>query len=171
MNTFYKDLKYSLDLRTHKAFNDFYYKKFAGLERVETIDYETQPELQLSGIDKILHFSNGAKATIDEKKRRKAYNDIYLELWSNYSLKRLGWVYTAQCDYIVYFIEPTQTVYILPLLLLQGALRKHRKQWTCEYGTISYAINGNVKAVGLPVPADVLLNAIHEQMQGYYKSL
>jgi hypothetical protein len=167
-NDFYIDLQYSLDLRTHEAFNKFYFSYFAGLQRVETIDYETQPELQLSGIDKIIHFSNGATATIDEKKRRVDYGDIYLELWSNYTLKRLGWIYTATCDYIVYFIEPSQKVYVLPLLLLQSALRKHRKAWTCEHGIKRYFHNGIIKSVGLTVPPEELLNAIQQQMADNY---
>lgn len=168
MSQFDIDLAYSLEQRSNEVFNHFYFNHFAKLQRVEMVEYETQPELQLNGVDKILHFNNGNTVTIDEKKRRKNYNDIFLELWSNYNSRNLGWVYTAQCDYIVYFIEPTQKVYILPVLLLQGALRKHRKKWTDKYNVKKTKEKRIIKAVGLPVPPEVLLNAIKEEMDDYY---
>jgi hypothetical protein len=163
-NNFYKDLAYSLDISKNEEFDRFYNDKFPDLKKIETV---TDKETQLKGIDKILTFENGSIITIDEKIRRKDYGDIYIELFSNLERQKKGWAYTSQCDYIVYYIEPTQQVYLLPVFLLRKAIRKHRKQWERTCKTV-LSKNSLYTSYGLAIPKEILLGAITAEMTDSY---
>lgn len=125
VNDFYKDLEWSLDSAEDKLFNEFYYKAFPNLKEIEFCE---DMERQRKGFDKILHFNNGNWFAIDEKKRRVDYGDVLLEVWSVDKIKR-GWLFTCQCDYIVYAIMPTRKVYLLPSILLKKAWLTNQNKW------------------------------------------
>jgi len=141
---------------------------FPDLETVELIqDIETQRK----GIDKILYFSNGKQVTIDEKKRRKDYGDILLELWSVWEEKKKGWLLTTQCDYIVYAIMLSKKVYLLPTLLLKMAWKENKVIWLTQAKNknnnfhIINALNKNYTTVSIAIPTEILLKAIANQME------
>jgi len=159
-NDFNTDLQYSLDERESEIFDRFYYRIFPGLKFIELVkDLETQKK----GIDKILHFKNGKTVTIDEKKRRTDYGDILLELWSVWEQRKYGWLYTCQCDYIVYAVMPTQKVYLLPSLLLKRAWLTNSREWLKKYKKIS-ADNKTYTTKSVAIPVNVLLKAISAEM-------
>ena len=159
-NDFHTDLKYSLENRDDETLNEFYMKAFPLAERIEFCENLV---LQKKGIDKIIHFKDEKTITIDEKKRRKDYGDILLELWSNKERRTPGWLYYSQCDYIVYAVLPTKTVYLLPTLLLQMAWKNNKYEWLKKYKR-SMANNNYYNTENIAIPANILLQAISNEM-------
>src|SRR3990167_6318389 len=100
LNDFKTDLEYSLEENDNKLFENFYRKIFG--EQLIKIEEVNDKELQFKGVDKILHFKSGKKIMIDEKKRRKDWNDIAIEIYSNMEKKTLGWSFKPFPDYFLY---------------------------------------------------------------------
>ncbi len=159
-NDFNIDLEYSLEERENEMFDRFYFRTFPSLD---TIHFAEDMETQRKGIDKILKFKSGYTVTIDEKKRRKDYGDILLELWSVWERKKRGWLYTCQCDYIVYAVMPTKKVYLLPTLLLKKAWLKNHSNWLVKYKRIDAKNKGYITK-SIAIPAEELLYEISRQM-------
>lgn len=160
-NDFTLDLEYSLEERENDLFDSFYYRVFPGLESIRFAD---DIETQKKGIDKILHFKSGYTVTVDEKKRRKDYGDILLELWSVWERRKRGWLYTCKCDYIVYAIMPSRKVYLLPTLLLKKAWLKNQIKWGKEYKEIT-AYNEGYVTKNIAIPTEVLLEELSCEMK------
>lgn len=160
INNFNNDLNYSLDKREDDLLNRFYNKAFPNIERIEFV---SDLSSQKRGIDKIIYFKSGKQVTIDEKKRRKDYGDILLEIWSVLENKKRGWLYTCQCDYIVYIVLSIKRIYLLPALLLKKAWNKNKEKWLTKY-RYKDAINKGYTTRNIPIPANELLEAITEQM-------
>jgi len=158
VNDFSVDLEYSLDSSEDKMFNEFYYKAFPNIKEIEFCE---DMERQRKGFDKIIHFNNGNWFAIDEKKRRVDYGDILLEIWSVDNRKR-GWLYTCQCDYIVYAIMPTKKIYLLPTLLLKKAWITNKDKWI-KYKPI-IAINDGYVTESRAIEIKELLSAISYEM-------
>lgn len=159
LNDFATDLEYSLDEDDNELLDRFYYRIFPGLASIEFVKNLRD---QKRGVDKILYFQNGGTVTIDEKKRRKDYGDIALEIYHKGKDRRLGWFFTAQCDYIVYIVMPTRKIYLLPLLSLRMAWRKNREKWLKYKRIISH--NKNYDTFSIPVPPQELLDAIGSEI-------
>jgi len=162
IHDFQTDLEYSLKASENTMFHRFYFRVFPHLLRVETVRDEL---LQKQGVDKILHFEGHKTILIDEKKRRKDYGDILLEEYSDYDRRKPGWLSKDKhTDYIVYAIMPSQKVYLLPFLILQLVWIKHYKDWKEKYNRV-YSLNRTYRTSNLPIPTDVLLQAMKEEMQ------
>jgi len=159
VNDFKVDLEWSLDSSEDELFNDFYYKAFPNIKEIEFCE---DMERQRKGFDKIIHFQNGNWFAIDEKKRRVDYGDILLEIWSVDKKKR-GWLYTCQCDYIVYAIMPTKKIYLLPTLLLKKAWITNKDKWI-NYKPI-IARNKTYVTESRSIKTDELLSAISNEMK------
>lgn len=159
-NDFHKDLEYSLECRDDEILNEFYIRAFPLAERIEFCE---DMDSQTSGVDKIIHFPGGRMVTVDEKKRRKDYGDILLELLKNKEKKRPGWLFYSECDYIVYAVMDAKKVYLLPVLLLQMAWKNNRKTWEGKYEKKD-ALNIGYTTQNIPIPTSVLLNAIRSEM-------
>lgn len=160
IHKFDDELLYSLDLEESKYLDSVYKQIFPGLEDIRFI--ETRAE-QRKGMDKRLHFENGATITFEEKKRRVAYGDILLEIWSVWEKRIEGWLYTSHADYISYFIPSSQKLYILPLLLLRKAWARNQEQWTDQYRELR-AKNEGYTTISRAIPTNVLLSAIQREM-------
>lgn len=162
IHDFQTDLEYSLEAGENAMFNRFYFRVFPHLLRVEKVRGEL---LQKQGVDKILHFEGGKTILIDEKKRRKDYGDILLEEYSDYDKKKVGWLSkNRHTDYIVYAIMPNQKVYLLPFLILQLVWIKYYKDWKTKYNRV-FSLNRTYRTSNLPIPTNVLLQTIKEEMQ------
>jgi len=168
MNNFNKDLQYSFDLKDENFINNFYFKVFPNLERIENV---IEMELQKRGIDKVLHFKNGKQILIDEKKRRVNYGDILIEEFSNYENKKWGWIgRDKHTDYIIYIIMDIQKIYLLPFLLLQKAWINNYKLWVSDYGR-KFAKNYNKNnefiytTSNIAIPTNVLFEAIKKEFE------
>lgn len=160
-NDFHTDLEYSLEERENEMFDAFYYRVFPGLKSIEFIVDLAE---QRKGIDKILYMRSGKEVTIDEKKRREDYGDILLELWSIWEKRKRGWLYTCQCDYIVYAVMPSKKVYLLPSLLLKRAWVTNQGKWQGKYKEITARNKGYVTK-SIAIPTKELLQAIAAEMQ------
>lgn len=161
MNDFCLDLKYSLDERDNKIFDDFYYSAFPLLEKIEFCE---SMEFQTKGIDKLLYLQTSKVISIDEKKRRKDYGDIALELWKNKERKKPGWLFYSQCDYIVYAIIPSNKVFLLPTLLLQLAWKNNKFDWLSKYPR-KLADNKFYHTENICIPENVIIEAIKNELQ------
>jgi len=161
MGQFNIDLEYSLKEGEDELLNNFYFRLFPQLKEIQIVQ---QIDLQKQGIDKILIFQNGKEIWIDEKKRRIAYPDILLEEYSNFDKKIWGWLgRTKKTDYIVYAVMPSKKVYLLPFLLLQKVWLKNYQNWLNQYGRL-FAQNKDYRTSNIPVPTQILLEAIKKEM-------
>lgn len=131
------------------------------------MDYKTNKQEQLKGIDKKIFLKNGKAVTIDEKVRRVSYPDIFIELISNTKTGKLGWLYYTTSDYIMYYIEPTRKAYLLPFELLKMAWIENKVLWQKDY-KLKECINGNYSSKGICIPIQILLKSISEQMVKTY---
>lgn len=163
MNDFKKDLEYSLEENENQLFDDFYFRAFKNLERIEIV---SDLSLQKQGVDKKLIFSSGKVLMVDEKKRRVDYGDILLEEWSVVETKKIGWTGdpNKHTDYIVYVIMPTCKVYLLPYVLLQMAWRANWHNWKDIY-RVRDATNKGYHTSNLAIPVGILMGAIKEQIE------
>jgi hypothetical protein len=150
-----------MDMRDDKDLNRFYLSAFPTAQRVEFCEDMAE---QRRGVDKIIHFPNGRSVTVDEKKRRKDYGDILLELWSRYEERKPGWLFYSQCDYIVYAVLEARKIYLLPLLLLQTAWTNKKTEWLKLY-EMKPAKNKNYTTINIPIPTQELLNTIRAEME------
>lgn len=150
-----------MEKRDDKNLDLFYLSAFPNALKVEFCDDMTE---QRRGIDKIIHFQGGRTVTVDEKKRRKDYGDILLELWSRYEQRKPGWLFYSQCDYIVYAILEARKIYLLPLLLLQTAWTNNKVAWLRAYKQ-KPAENKGYTTINIPIPTQELLGAIRKEME------
>lgn len=119
---------------------------------------------QRGGIDRVITLTSGKTLYVDEKVRRKHYDDIFLEYWSDHEGRRPGWVEKdLACDYIAYAFAETQTCYLLPFLQLRRAWRLNRNEWFELYGNRPVPNNGYT-TIGIPVPVAEVLGAITDAL-------
>lgn len=119
---------------------------------------------QRGGIDRLLTLSCGRTYSVDEKVRTRDWPDILLEQWSDEARRSPGWIQKPlACDFIAYAFAPSGVCYLLPVPALQRAWRHHGREWLQLYGT-RRAYNHGWVSVGVPVPKDVLLQAMAEAM-------
>lgn len=123
---------------------------------------------QRAGIDRVVTLATGKVVKIDEKVRRKDYDDILLERWSDLDRKTPGWVQKPlDADFIAYAFEPSCRCYLLPVLPLQRSWRVNGREWVAAYGT-RHARNEDKVAhrtwttESVPVPIPRLLEALTE---------
>ena len=165
-NDFDIDLEYSLIEKDNEIFDNFYKRVFPGVDKIEFFD---ALEMQFKGIDKRIWLKGGNSFTIDEKKRRKKYPDILLEIWSNFEKKKPGWLFTCQCDYIVYAIMPNSKIYMLPSILLKKAFISNRKKWlsyrSIEAKTKDKNTGEYYTTLNRAIPTKELLTAISKEME------
>lgn len=155
MNCYTEDLKYS---ESRKFWEQAYKEAFPTM-----LGFHRHPDdgwHQRFGVDVTVVLKGSKTIRIDEKVRRKPYNDIGLEFASNVATGTPGWVCKdLLCDYIAYAIEPRGVVYFLPTLQLQIAWSKKGEEWK-ERFRVKYADNGNYQTAFVPVPVNELYSAI-----------
>ena len=94
-----------LEKEASPILNGWYRSNFRNLLAI--IDVTDNLFYRKVGIDKFLIFrcpdvANLVHFSIDEKVRRKSYQDIIAETWSKWQKEIPGWVWTCKADYIVY---------------------------------------------------------------------
>lgn len=137
-----------------------YRKAFPGIQSINSV--RNDGWAQRAGIDRILVLNSGKVIKVDEKVRSKDFFDILLERWSDEARGRPGWVQKPlDCDFIAYAFAKSGLCYLLPTLLLQRAWREFGRHWIDTYKEVRAQNRGYV-TVSVPVPTDVLLDAIRE---------
>ena len=99
---------------------------------------------------------------IDEKKRRKDWNDIAIEIYSNMEKKTLGWSFKPFPDYFLYVFMKSGRCYLLPALLLKLWVKKNLN--AMDIFQRVEAKNHNYTTLSYAVPIDILLNGLREIM-------
>ncbi len=146
---------WSLAKRDEPFWESVYRKAFPNLLRTELC---SDLELQLHGIDRILHLSNGHVLYVDEKKREKDYPDILLEYQS--SETRPGWIEKdGAIDYLAYAFIPTRRCYLFPWAMLRRAWLAYGEEWKAEYQRVP-ARNETYTTWSIAIPIPVLRSAV-----------
>jgi len=171
MNEFAQDLKFSTDASTQDFWFSIYERAFHNMVKREVVEpgFAHWEHYQRQGIDSVITLSNHRMICIDEKVRRKKWNDIALEIMSNKQKGTPGWMNKdLTIDYLAYAFLPTQEVYLYPWPMLKRAWGKYHNQWLVKYGKINAAnkVNGRFAytTVSCPVPIDVLNSSVSEMM-------
>jgi hypothetical protein len=120
MHDFNQDLAYSRSQSDAPYWKQVYQKAFPDMTSM--VDVRKDGWAQRGGIDRIIITTCGRIWKIDEKVRRRAYDDILLEFISNDITGSLGWIEKdLACDFIAYALVPTQQCYLFPVRPLQRA--------------------------------------------------
>lgn len=163
LNDFRADLEYSEDPNDEPFWQEFYKKAFPDMVINRTCPGNT-PE-QWMGIDRKILLASGLVINIQEKKRRKYYPDILLEIISNDKTGALGWMEKQlQIDYFAYAKMPRREIYLFDWQALRQVWLKYREQWLKKYGTRK-SLNLGYTTINVPVPDQILLNAIFRAMR------
>jgi hypothetical protein len=151
-------------------------------DHVALVDLRHDGWHQRAGRDRAVVLSSGQTIYVDEKVRRKSYDDIAVEIWSVYPKRGFapypavagatpGWARKAMgCDWLAYAFEPARTCYLFPFLGVRAALEKHRSLWAANAtkGEVGFrwvvADNERYNTVSIAVPIWILNEAIHEAM-------
>jgi len=139
--------------------DNFYQSIFGRSSIVKTIPANTQLQM-IHGIDKTIILPNQSTVNIEEKIRYKDYSDFLIEITSNVELNTPGWIEKESlADYLVYFIQPTKTVYVMKFKDIQAEWRKHKLLWSMlfpthtTYSRTSYGNIYTVKNIAIPFHA------------------
>ena len=161
---FHDDMGWSLTGRHEPFWNAVYHKAFPNLVQTELC---SDIPRQKQGIDRLLYLSNGKTLTVDEKKRKKVYGDILLEVISNEAYGTPGWMEKdLSIDYLAYAFMPIQRCYLFPWPMLRRAWCQYGDKWRSEYGTRRSSTDveetGKIVywTVNVPVPIEVLRRAV-----------
>jgi len=110
---------YQIDKRLEEdaslKFDACYMTYFSNLVKIVRI---TDKWLQLRGHDVHLFFRDGTRFVIDEKARRKDWDDILIEYLSNQETGRVGWIYRNESDSLAYLF-PTKGCYLLDTKMIR----------------------------------------------------
>ena len=170
---FYTDFQFSLGER--EKFDMYLLRK--AISKCIKVE-KTTDELDRKGIDYIATLSGGALVYIDAKTRRRVrlvngYPELALEMWSvkpqNGNTGKIGWTLNTESntDMILYTFPKDQWkyFYLIPFQFLRMAFQTHGKEWFKIYGS-RVQENGLWKSECMFVPANIVLDAVSEQMTG-----
>lgn len=159
---FQDDLAYSHAQSDQPFWGEVYRQAFPDMETMSNVRKDCLA--QRGGIDRIILTKSGRVWTIDEKARRKVYDDILLEYVSNDRTQAPGWVVKElMCDFIAYAQVPVRKCFLLPVLSLQRAWQLRGKHWLEIYGTRT-AWNNDYCTLNCPVPYSELMRRMSEAM-------
>lgn len=158
MHDFHTDLAYSHAQSDQPWWEQVYRQAFPSM--VTMVDVRKDGWAQRGGIDRLVVLRDGTSIKVDEKVRRQDYDDILLERWSDRDRQVPGWVQKdLTCDFIAYAFARSGFCYLLPFQPLRRAWRTRGKEWIATYRAV-LADNGSYVTESVPVPTDVLLDAI-----------
>lgn len=171
MNYFFEKLEYSLGAQ--KKFDCEILKSHIP-KCVSVI--KTDTETDKTGIDYIATLKGGAEIYIDAKTRvggcSKYWDgqpELCIETWSVKEKAIPGWTYkeSTKVDYILYTFAPEDYsgYFFIPFQLLRAAAIRHYHEWVSRYKEKPQR-NMGYTSMAVFVPADVVLNAVREQMEG-----
>lgn len=166
---FQADLAYGESFADEPAWGEYYSRVFPNL--AYTAKVSKDGVMQRSGIDRVVHLSNGHILTVDEKKRRGSWTDVLVEQWSDLERKKRGWSMDLEkvCDYVAYAIPKKALCYLLPFPLFRAACLHHEDEWFRAYWHERYDVqNKSWVTRNFPVSWDVVRAAICRQMARRY---
>ena len=140
-----------------------YYEMFRNIAHITgTIN---DIKLQKQGIDRIITLDNGRNIFVDEKIRKKNYDDICIEYLSSMESGTPGWIEKdTMCDYICYAFLPAKICYVLPYQILKRVWRYYKDQWIEKYTRVE-AKNMYYTTISVAVPISVVMEKIGGAMK------
>lgn len=158
IHDFCDQLKYS-ELASDEPFWDAIYRK-AFPNMVNHMVCYGSTQSQRLGVDRVIHLSSGRTLYVDEKKRKREYNDILLEYVSISTTGAPGWVEKdLQIDYLAYAFMESRRVYLFDWLMLRRAWLHYKTEWLKKYIRIE-ADNGTYKTYSIAVPIEIVRSAV-----------
>lgn len=164
MNYFNQDLEYSQEKSLEPFWDAIYKKAFPEMEWHQPCNDNGNG--QYRGIDRVVYLRSGKVIFVDEKKRRKTYPDIALEVKHKFEggKESSGWMEKGLLiDFLAYAFIPIKTAYLFPWQLLKRTWEAHKKPWIKQYGLIP-AENPGYTTYSVPVPIEILLNKLKVSM-------
>jgi hypothetical protein len=135
------------------------------------VDHRQDGEHQRAGIDRSVILQNSKQLLIDEKIRKKAYDDVALEYISNTTKDAPGWVCKPlRADYIAYAIAPKGICYLLPVVQLQAAWKRCGAQWIESHREVR-AANRGYDTLSVAVPVNELFSEIGRALRVPFAAL
>lgn len=160
MNDFKHDIKFSHD--NEKFWDEIYRTLFSDFHYLETVEVR---RWQFKGVDRVVYLTGGHAIHVEEKLRRKFYNDILLEYTSNDRTNTLGWIEKQlNVDYLIYAFLDIRKAFAFPWVLLQSAWFTNKHVWLHRYGT-RIAKNRGYNTLSCPVPTDILTKSVMDSME------
>lgn len=158
VHDFKEDLEFSQGTRTEEFWLAAYRKAFPNMVGQHPIVGDCAAQRQ--GIDRVISLSSGRDLKIDEKVRRKNYNDVLIEYLGDEEHGKPGWIEKdLAIDYIAYAFIPSRQCLLLPWPLLQRAWRLCGSEWQKNYPVIR-ARNPNYTTACVAVPIEELRTRI-----------
>lgn len=133
-----------------------------------------------NGIDFVAHLRRGAEVFIDVKRREKGVSrywtsgpELTIERWSvcpsDTMRGVLGWTLDErkQTDYVLYLFDrdDCDEAFLIPFQLLRLAYRNNGRDWHGAYRVGRCSTDGRYETESVFVPANVVLNAVGEEMR------
>lgn len=116
---------------------------------------------QRRGVDRLVYLSNDKVLRIDEKKRKKVYDDILLEYVSVDTTGAPGWIEKdLAIDYLAYAFMPIQKVYLYDWPMLRRAWQAYGERWKRKYTPPVPARNNGYITYSVAVPIPILNTAV-----------
>jgi len=155
-----------------RAFPDF----------VAMVDLRRDGWHQRAGRDRAVVLASGRTIYVDEKVRRKAYDDVAVEVWSTYPKNgrppyppvvgaEPGWARKPlDCDWLAYAFAPTRTCYLFPFLGVRAAFAAYGSKWiaaaTTERDGFRWCVADNRRydSISIAIPVATLRAAINDAM-------
>lgn len=168
--SFQDDLDYSHEGDAEPFFEQFYRQQFPNFHGMHAVKKDGRG--QRNGIDRIIILDNGQQLTVDEKKRRRIYSDIALEVEHRYPNGRVkpGWIVDdLQINYLVYAMFPLggpNRAYLFDFLGLRKAWQEHGSYWMQRYsfkGTAPEKNDGLYRTWNCFVPIGVVQAAVNDR--------
>ena len=143
---------------------------------------KTDEATDKSGVDYIATLDGGAEIRIDGKARRKGAvkkgcePPLALEIWSvcpeNGKSGKPGWTCSrsTNVDMILYTFDhdDCENFYLIPFQHLRMAFQRNYRAWS-EIWEPRYQNNGSYRSKAMFVPANLVIDAVTEQMTGVIK--
>lgn len=190
-NNYILDMNYADSKEVFDLLNEFIIKKMADIDPIVSISAvpATNKELQRKGIDKIAQGFSDKLYKIEEKVRRKKYNDILFEIVadSRYGFydplmnslivtnsenkeRAIGWALKDyECDLIVYYFADEKDGYIFSWKKMKYIIDKELPDWyiLAEKGNVpGYSIriakNKDYNSINVAIPLNVFLKKYKE---------
>lgn len=181
IHDFQEQLEYSTDLSDESSWVAFYKRLWPDMIAAVRIDKNSQ--FQKWGIDREILLPNGKRFSVDEKKRKEAYNDLLLEEWSvcdfDYDKKivkrgiKSGWSVDPdkRCDFVAYAVQPLGKCYLLPFELTRQTCLHNFPRWKKVAAWYPKAARNNgYTTVNVAVPFDEFRVRLWEQMHRRFGS-
>lgn len=134
---FKNDLDFSIWASAHPVWNERLYPAWFQNFVQREVHNEDGPD-QRDGIDVRIHLTPSCSGLervvlIDEKVRRQEHwDDVFLEIWSNYERRSPGWANPAKAlrsSHIAYANFLTGQAILLPVQQLQAAVARNLDKW------------------------------------------